>query len=460
MTEFLRGVDISKYQFSQDGSRKPNFDIINAKCAFVGVRAGISWGYADPWFKFSWEHLSVPRLAYHVIYPGEDARRQTDHFLSIVKPGEHDRLVLDMELDHGYNKTRITDTLEQCLVELWDETGRYPVIYSRASWVNQFLDVSRLPKLDWWLAGYRKRLPEPLYTPEATPPPALPKGVDNWLIHQTAERGNGSEFGVASHYVDIDRWNKDNQEISAYFGLTEETPPAPPVIEEPTSEAIVTTSPGYRLKTRHTPAGIVRPEDDWLQSGQKVPIYEEVPEWWRVGLNRWAMAKYLQKIMNLPLLNVQLWGQKDIRWADDRMGSSYITLEEEGCLVTITSAALNFLGIDTDPKRYNAALTNRGGYKSPNLMYWQMPAILWPAIALKEYQWFNNGIGWEPLAESIIATGRPVLAQVRSTPMQHWVLILGKLNNLWYCLDPLYGNVSALTDKYSKVYRIASYTRR
>jgi len=218
MTEFPRGIDISKYQYSSDGSKKPNFDIINAKCAFVGVRAGISWGYSDQWFSYTWEHLSVPRLAYHVIYPGEDAGRQTDHFLSIVKPGEHDRLVLDMELDHGYSKARITDTLERCLVELWDETGRYPVIYSRASWVNQFLDVSRLPKLDWWLAGYRKRLPEPLYTPEATPPPALPKGVDNWLIHQTCERGNGSEFGVASHYIDIDRWNGTESDIQTYFG--------------------------------------------------------------------------------------------------------------------------------------------------------------------------------------------------------------------------------------------------
>ena len=220
-TSFPIGVDISKYQGDV------NFDVLNNKAEFIGIRATVSWGYVDPKFQRNWSLAKLPRLAYHVIYPGEDARRQTDHFLSIVKPGEHDRLVLDMELDHSYNKTRITDTLEQCLVELWDETGRYPVIYSRASWVNQFLDVSRLPKLDWWLAGYRKPLPSPLYTPEATPPPALPKGVDNWLIHQTAEKGNGSEFGVASHYIDIDRWNTGNKEIAAFFGLGEETTPEP-----------------------------------------------------------------------------------------------------------------------------------------------------------------------------------------------------------------------------------------
>jgi len=93
--------------------------------------------------------------------------------------------------------------------------------------VNQFLDVSSLPRLDWWLAGYRKRLPEPLYTPEATPPPALPKGVNNWLIHQTGDHGNGSAVGVVSHYVDTDRWNGTKEELLAYFGLGEETPPEP-----------------------------------------------------------------------------------------------------------------------------------------------------------------------------------------------------------------------------------------
>ena len=466
MSELPFGIDISSYQTSQDGKQKPDFAKINSTCKFVGVRAGISWGYIDKWFRNSWDQLEIPRLAYHVVYPGENANRQMDHFLNIVRPKATDRLVLDMELDHGYSKQVITDNFLLCLENIRSGTGRYPVIYSRANWINQHLDVSRLPKLDWWLATYKKKLPYPQYTPERASPPILPKGITQWLIHQTAEAANGAAVGVASHYVDIDRWNTANQEIEAFFGLEEVTPIEPPdnpepPITSPEQEAIVITVPPNRLRTRYTPAGIERPEKDWLQSGQKVTIYEEVPDWSKVGLNRWSATKYLQKIMNLPLFKVQLWSQKDPRWAKDRMGSSNITLEQEGCLVTIVSIHLNFLGIDTDPKRYNAALTKLHGYQSPNFMYWQMPAIMWPnQIAMKEYQWFNNGTGWEPLAESIVASGRPVLAQVRSTPMQHWVLLLGKLNNLWYCLDPLYGTVSALTDRYNKVFRLASYTRR
>ena len=54
---------------------------------------------------------------------------------------EHDRLVLDMELDHGVGKAKITDALNQCLQSILERTGRYPVIYSRASWINQFVVV-------------------------------------------------------------------------------------------------------------------------------------------------------------------------------------------------------------------------------------------------------------------------------------------------------------------------------
>ncbi|MGI6156631.1 MAG: GH25 family lysozyme [Enterococcus lemanii] len=463
------GIDISKYQYSSDGKQKPNFDLINQTCDFVAVRAGISWGYTDPWFAYSWAHIVKPRLAYHVIYPGEDARRQTDHFLSIVKPGEHDRLVLDMELDHGYNKTRITDTLLECLALILENTGRYPVIYSRASWVNQFLDVSSLPKLDWWLAGYRKPLPSPLYTPEATPPPALPKGVDNWLIHQTCERGNGSEFGVASHYVDIDRWNTGNKGIAAFFGLTEELPPEPepPIEENPLYKAKVKPIAPDRLNVRRTPNGqIVRK----INAGDIVGVYQDNAGWSRIGIGEWVMSRYIQRLPDEDLiadglLDVQLWSQQDIRWGGDRMGSSYITLKQEGCLVTAVSSYLNFLGIDTDPKRYNQLLSTRGGYQTPNKMYWKMPDYLWPGkVERAEYSgWFTYGQGWESTAQSILDSGRPALAHVDFIPggsvQQHWVLLIGHIGGVWWMYDPIDGTISALAARYDKVYRIVGYRK-
>ncbi len=464
-TSFPIGVDLSRYQYSQDGSKKPNFDIINAKCAFVGVRAGISWGYADQWFSYTWQHLSVPRMAYHVIYPGEDARRQTDNFLNIVKPEAHDRLVLDIELDHGYNKTRITDTLEQCLVELWDETGRYPVIYSRASWVNQFLDVSALPRLDWWLAGYRKPLPSPLYTPEATPPPALPNGVDNWLIHQTADRGNGSEFGVASHYVDIDRWNTDNKEIAAFFGLGEETPPEQQV---KLFDARVVTTPPIRLRTRFTPAGNLRPEADWLQSGVIVPVYETSgDDWWRVGYETWASSEWMLRL-DLPLPITEkyygaLYWQRDPRWKDKPLGTSG-TIGSYGCVMTAETNALNQLGIVTNPVVNNAWRTANGGYHNGNLIVWekvseQHPDIIW------------EGKTWNPTDAQIkqkIADGCPLVMLVdhnEGTPAldEHWVNSIPSPvdDGAIWIHDPWDNLTIRLRDRYKKpIQQFSSYRRQ
>ena len=230
------GIDISKYQYSSDGKQKPNFDTINATCDFVAVRAGISWGYIDPWFRYSWEHISVPRLAYHVIYPGESGKNQADHFLNIVKPGEHDRLVLDMELDHGYDKVRITDTTLEAMEYIWENVSvnLYPAIYSRALWINQYMQIERLPQkyLRLWLAQYLSRRVAPLYTPEKTPPPLLPNGFSNWTFHQTAERQDGSKVGVVSHYVDTNRFNGTKEQLLAYFGYAEPTPPANPDLGE------------------------------------------------------------------------------------------------------------------------------------------------------------------------------------------------------------------------------------
>jgi len=464
--EYPFGIDISKYQYSSDGKRKPDFDKINQVCDFVAVRAGISWGYIDPWFSYSWENITVPRMAYHVVYPGEDSTKQMDHFLRIVNPGKHDRLVLDLELDHGYPKSVITQTVIECLEYLKSKTGRYPVLYSRALWVNDHLYLYLLPKeLDWWLAHYLKRRPSPEFTPEKNPPPMLPKGISQWLIHQTAEKQNGSKVGVVSYFVDTNRWNGTKAELNAFFGLTDETLPPD---TKPLYKAKVVTTPPNRLIVRRTPAGS---EVDRIHSGTFVDIWQEVEGWSRIGKDRWVMARWIDKIVEPTLVqvkglfNVQLWNQRDSKWSNDRMGSSYITLKEEGCLVYTTASLLNFLGIDTDPGRYNSALTKTHGYKPPNLMYWKAPEVLWPnKVARAEYQWFNNGIGWEPFAKKIIQSGRPALAQVDVIPggpmNQHWVSLLGTLNNIWYCYDPLYGSISALSARYNGVYRIVGYQRR
>lgn len=157
------------------------------------------------------------------------------------------------------------------------------------------------------------------------------------------------------------------------------------------------------------------------------------------------------------------YSQNDPRWANDKMGETYFTLGQYGCLVTITAAGLTILGHKITPKEFNNYATDKGGYllreedgvKYPN-MFWKFPDIITKnQIIHAEYQTFT-GTGWEELADSILDNGRPVWAEVRYKLNQHWVLILGRVNqNKYWILDPIDGKINTMD--YDRVYRITSY---
>ncbi len=225
--EFAFGIDLSRYNASADLTQTLAFDQIsdhNPAVDFIAIRAGVSWGYRDPMFRNFYEQAQAANacvLPYHVLYPGEPALKQVNSFLKILDGINLDqvRLVLDVELEHGQTRAVITNTLLTSLELLRQETGRFPIVYSRAMWVDANLRVAELPRVDWWLAQYNFRRPFPQYTPEYPCPPRLPKGVDGWLIHQTTERGPA--IGGVGSYMDYDRWNGTPADVLAYFGRTE-----------------------------------------------------------------------------------------------------------------------------------------------------------------------------------------------------------------------------------------------
>ncbi len=225
--EFAFGIDLSRYNASADLTQTPAFDQIsdhNPAVDFIAIRAGVSWGYRVPMFRNFYEQAQAANacvLPYHVLYPGEPALKQVNSFLKILDGINLDqvRLVLDVELEHGQTRAVITNTLLTSLELLRQETGRFPIVYSRAMWVDANLRVAELPRVDWWLAQYYFRRPFPQYTPEYPCPPRLPKGVDGWLIHQTTERGPA--IGGVGSYMDYDRWNGTPADVLAYFGRTE-----------------------------------------------------------------------------------------------------------------------------------------------------------------------------------------------------------------------------------------------
>lgn len=220
------GIDVSKWQGKIDWDVIAKFD--SPKLEFVGIRASINYAYTDTWFARNWseaKRVGIPRTAYHVVYPGSSPEKQVSYFLDVVGSdiGELP-LTLDCELDHNLHYTKIASCILQCAVLIESATGRKPLIYSRALWVDDYITGSGqtppawLNNYDWWLALYLNT------TSEHPGPPTLPRGVnrERCKIHQTSQKG--APIGVQSKQLDYDRWQGTSASLLAYLSKL----PSPP----------------------------------------------------------------------------------------------------------------------------------------------------------------------------------------------------------------------------------------
>jgi len=210
------GIDVSSWQ------GKIDWEVISAhtpKVHFIGIRSGISWGYSDKWFARNWaeaKRVRILRSAYHVIYPASSALRQMDHLFHLLKEdfGELP-ITLDMELDHGQSKDRVTSAILECADIIRARSGVQPIVYSRANWIDTHTNEGTWRNaFKWWLAQYLRE------NKEHPGPPRLPKGVDreHCIIHQTAAMP--PSFGVESKELDYNRWQGDLMSLYAFVGDT------------------------------------------------------------------------------------------------------------------------------------------------------------------------------------------------------------------------------------------------
>lgn len=227
------GIDVSRYQGVID------WDVIAAhepKVEFVGIRAAISWGYKDTYLDHNWaeaKRVKIPRAAYHVFYPGEDPKRQMDHFIACLNGDMGELpLALDCELDHDVPYATISKNIASAAYYLETVTECKPIIYTRANWVDQYITGNNpthwwekkktpptwLAAFDFWLAQYL------LNGEEHSGPPTLPGGVsrNQVVVHQTS--GSGEPFGVESGALDYNRWQFEKAHLDVYAGRNGITP--------------------------------------------------------------------------------------------------------------------------------------------------------------------------------------------------------------------------------------------
>lgn len=226
MTDKPFGIDISGWQ------RQVDWDTVAAhvpKVHFAFMRSSISLS-ADTWFTRNWseaKRVGILRGAYHYVDFEADVNAQMGKFISMLGDdyGELPR-VLDCECDEGKTAGEITSYILTCSDIIANRTGRRPIIYSRAEWLNNHTIAVRLAGHDFWLAQYLT-----LGT-EHPGPPTLPKGIDRARVvcHQTADHTPG--FGVETAMLDYDRWQYDLAHLYSYAGQAQPAPvpdPEPPV---------------------------------------------------------------------------------------------------------------------------------------------------------------------------------------------------------------------------------------
>src|SRR3990172_8100665 len=184
------GIDVSRYDGLLNWQAVEQHD---PAVSFIAFRCTISWGYRDPFFLANWREAGrrgYNRLAYHVIYPGEDAVRQADNLFGHIGSDlkTTDRFVLDDELEHDVSVYRHTATTRKLADVIFQRTLFKPALYSRAEYLDRRVDLSQLLDLPLWLAQYLTKPFWAQYANEHPGPPVLPRHATTWLIHQTGDK--------------------------------------------------------------------------------------------------------------------------------------------------------------------------------------------------------------------------------------------------------------------------------
>lgn len=133
------------------------------------------------------------------------------------------------------------------------------------------------------------------------------------------------------------------------------------------------------------------------------------------------------------ILPVPQFFQADPRWADDPLGPTPATMGAEGCAVSSAAMVLASYGVDVDPGRLNAFVTQRAGYTPQGWLYWEAAAAYPPAIARKAYE---NQPSHGLIDRNLLA-GNPVIIRIRRPGGgTHFVVIVGKRGFDYLIRDP------------------------
>jgi lysozyme len=279
MAERAFGIDVSRHQGTM------NWDKAAAEgVTFAAIRATIGNYYTDTKFEENWtgaKNAGIYVTAYHVVLPDQTARSQIDRFLDVLgsRIAQADLpLAMDVELDRGESRAVITKVVRQCLEFTEEVANRKPMIYTRASFFNWYVEPSPVwAEYDLWIARYAS---QPWF---GDSDPYKPRDWDTWRFWQYSDRGDGDKYGAESLSIDHNWFNGDKAALDAY--VDPQKPPPPTDVPNPIGKVVVTAEP--HINVRSSPN--VSPSNDLgdLKPGVELYVFEEFGEWVLIGGNVW-----------------------------------------------------------------------------------------------------------------------------------------------------------------------------
>lgn len=216
----VRGVDLSYWQGEVD------FDRLALAADFVIIRAGYGNDYFDPrmaeYVQGSAER-NIPWGLYWYVKPGKDFRKHAQNFWNIWKSnGGQIYPTFDVEESGGLDKIGLESWLKK-MYDLFNIlAGRKygnEMTYTSAGFLDRAMGLTNwLKRTQLWVAHWT-----------TAPQPILPRewGVPGytWEIWQWSSTGKGSDYGVSSRFVDLNRYNGTRAEFEAEFGVILPEPP-------------------------------------------------------------------------------------------------------------------------------------------------------------------------------------------------------------------------------------------
>lgn len=163
-------------------------------------------------------------------------------------------------------------------------------------------------------------------------------------------------------------------------------------------------------------------------------------------------------------MDVPVFGQRQDPWQSDKLGSGPTTIGQEGCALTSVAMILKYYKIATDPRDLNNWLKNNSGYSGSdgNLIRWDVAAGRSGGTVS-----FTGRNDWSSVPADLgvinseLDSGYPVIAEVRLSGYQHFVVITGHDGGTYSINDPWYADKSTINSRYGNptaaIYGICKY---